>query len=52
MSGIEAPGDLTGVPAWQVKRVVMERDTYPRRWGLGPHSLQEEADEDRGGRRR
>jgi H/ACA ribonucleoprotein complex subunit 4 len=20
----------------QVKRVVMERDTYPRRWGLGP----------------
>ncbi len=22
--------------AAQVKRVVMERDTYPRRWGLGP----------------
>lgn len=22
--------------AGQVKRVVMERDTYPRRWGLGP----------------
>ena len=27
---------LMGVWAWQVKRVVMERDTYPRRWGLGP----------------
>ena len=27
---------LMGVRAWQVKRVVMERDTYPRRWGLGP----------------
>jgi H/ACA ribonucleoprotein complex subunit 4 len=23
-------------PYVQVKRVVMERDTYPRRWGLGP----------------
>jgi len=22
----------------RVKRVVMERDTYPRRWGLGPHA--------------
>lgn len=21
-----------------IKRVVMERDTYPRRWGLGPHA--------------
>ena len=34
------PGGLTGVRAWHVmwlgKRVVMERDTYPRRWGLGP----------------
>jgi len=20
----------------KIKRVVMERDTYPRRWGLGP----------------
>ena len=25
---------MVGLP--QVKRVVMERDTYPRRWGLGP----------------
>ena len=23
----------------KVKRVVMERDTYPRRWGLGPVAL-------------
>eukprot|EP01025_Chloroclados_australasicus_P049893 TRINITY_DN5702_c0_g1_i1.p1 TRINITY_DN5702_c0_g1~~TRINITY_DN5702_c0_g1_i1.p1 ORF type:complete len:531 (+),score=103.76 TRINITY_DN5702_c0_g1_i1:370-1962(+) len=23
----------------QVKRVVMDRDTYPRRWGLGPYAL-------------
>ena len=22
----------------KVKRVVMERDTYPRRWGLGPYA--------------
>lgn len=24
----------------KIKRVVMERDTYPRRWGLGPVALQ------------
>ena len=23
-----------------IKRVIMERDTYPRRWGLGPRALQ------------
>jgi H/ACA ribonucleoprotein complex subunit 4 len=23
----------------KVKRVVMERDTYPRRWGLGPTAV-------------
>lgn len=23
----------------KVKRVIMERDTYPRRWGLGPYAL-------------
>ncbi|KAJ1910963.1 centromere/microtubule-binding protein cbf5 [Tieghemiomyces parasiticus] len=22
----------------KIKRVIMERDTYPRRWGLGPHA--------------
>ena len=22
----------------KIKRVVMERDTYPRRWGLGPRA--------------
>ena len=34
--GVKYLEGLTGVRAWQVKRVVMERDTYPRRWGLGP----------------
>ncbi|KAG8906192.1 centromere/microtubule-binding protein cbf5 [Tulasnella sp. 403] len=24
----------------KVKRCIMERDTYPRRWGLGPHALE------------
>ncbi|KAI9364914.1 pseudouridine synthase [Zopfochytrium polystomum] len=24
----------------KIKRVIMERDTYPRRWGLGPKALQ------------
>lgn len=24
----------------KVKRCIMERDTYPRRWGLGPKALQ------------
>ncbi|KAI4472149.1 centromere/microtubule binding protein cbf5 [Holotrichia oblita] len=24
----------------KIKRVIMERDTYPRRWGLGPRSTQ------------
>ena len=24
----------------KVKRVIMERDTYPRRWGLGPVAQQ------------
>ena len=28
--------ESTLAPNLQVKRVVMERDTYPRRWGLGP----------------
>ncbi|KAJ6810275.1 H/ACA ribonucleoprotein complex subunit 4-like [Iris pallida] len=23
----------------KIKRVVMDRDTYPRKWGLGPHAL-------------
>jgi len=23
----------------KLKRVIMERDHYPRRWGLGPHAL-------------
>lgn len=36
-------GDLAscdhGVVA-TIKRVIMERDTYPRQWGLGPHALE------------
>merc|ERR1712119_117421 len=24
----------------KIKRVIMERDTYPRRWGLGPKALE------------
>ena len=27
----------------KIKRVVMERDTYPRRWGLGPQALKRKA---------
>jgi H/ACA ribonucleoprotein complex subunit 4 len=27
----------------KIKRVVMERDTYPRRWGLGPVALRKKA---------
>jgi len=23
----------------KTKRVIMDRETYPRRWGLGPRSL-------------
>jgi len=22
----------------KIKRIIMERDTYPRQWGLGPHA--------------
>jgi len=28
-----------GVAA-KIKRVVMDRDTYPRKWGLGPHAVE------------
>jgi len=27
----------------KIKRVIMDRDTYPRRWGLGPKALQKKA---------
>jgi len=23
----------------KIKRVIMDRDTYPRKWGLGPRAL-------------
>lgn len=26
-----------------IKRVIMERDTYPRKWGLGPHASEKKA---------
>ena len=38
-----SPGDMAscdhGVVA-KIKRVITERDTYPRKWGLGPHALE------------
>lgn len=27
----------------KIKRVIMERDTYPRKWGLGPKASQKKA---------
>merc|ERR1711976_1105595 len=27
----------------RIKRVIMERDTYPRKWGLGPMALRKKA---------
>ena len=27
----------------KIKRVIMERDTYPRRWGLGPQAMKKKA---------
>src|SRR5690348_9083510 len=27
----------------KIKRVIMERDTYPRRWGLGPRAVARKA---------
>jgi H/ACA ribonucleoprotein complex subunit 4 len=39
MSTVELATCDHGVVA-KVKRCIMERDTYPRRWGLGPMALQ------------
>ena len=39
MSTVELTTCDHGVVA-KVKRCIMERDTYPRRWGLGPVSLE------------
>src|SRR5436190_24055435 len=39
MSTVELSTCDHGVVA-KVKRCIMERDTYPRRWGLGPVALQ------------
>merc|ERR1712029_612096 len=30
---------IHGVAA-KIKRMVMDRDTYPRKWGLGPHAVE------------
>jgi hypothetical protein len=39
MSTVELTTCDHGVVA-KVKRCIMERDTYPRRWGLGPVALE------------
>ena len=39
MSTVELATCDHGVVA-KVKRCIMERDTYPRRWGLGPVAMQ------------
>ena len=39
MSTVELATCDHGVVA-KVKRCIMERDTYPRRWGLGPMAIQ------------
>lgn len=39
MSTVELSSCDHGVVA-KVKRCIMERDTYPRRWGLGPVALE------------
>lgn len=38
MSAADLASCSHGVVA-KVKRCIMERDTYPRRWGLGPQAL-------------
>ena len=35
--------DLSFVSVCKIKRVIMERDTYPRRWGLGPVARKKKA---------
>lgn len=39
MSTVELATCDHGVVA-KVKRCIMERDTYPRRWGLGPKAME------------
>lgn len=39
MSAADLASCSHGVVA-KVKRCIMERDTYPRRWGLGPKALE------------
>ena len=31
----------------KIKRVIMDRDAYPRKWGLGPHAMQKKANDQR-----
>ncbi|PRP74325.1 hypothetical protein PROFUN_10171 [Planoprotostelium fungivorum] len=42
MSTVELGFCSHGVVA-RIKRVIMERDTYPRRWGLGPRAVAKKA---------
>lgn len=39
MSTVELATCDHGIVA-KVKRCIMERDTYPRRWGLGPKAME------------
>ncbi|KAF8271409.1 pseudouridine synthase [Lactarius quietus] len=33
-------GEAIALPSHSFKRCIMERDTYPRRWGLGPKAME------------
>merc|ERR1712051_619781 len=39
MTSMQLSKVVHGVAA-KIKRMVMDRDTYPRKWGLGPHALE------------
>ena len=43
MSTVEISSCDHGVVA-KVKRCIMERDLYPRRWGLGPVAIEKKSD--------
>eukprot|EP00492_Amphilonche_elongata_P004893 TRINITY_DN530_c0_g1_i1.p1 TRINITY_DN530_c0_g1~~TRINITY_DN530_c0_g1_i1.p1 ORF type:complete len:285 (+),score=72.05 TRINITY_DN530_c0_g1_i1:257-1111(+) len=39
MTSLQLSTVVHGVAA-KIKRMVMDRDTYPRKWGLGPHAVE------------
>merc|ERR1712150_281772 len=39
MTSMQLANVVHGVAA-KIKRMVMDRDTYPRKWGLGPHATE------------